>query len=144
MRSRAWSITISVWTQTSPSGCHSGSCGQPTSALQLGQERVDDAEVQRERETDARAAAPQQQLLDLAPDPFGRQIVERNVDGSSARVSSSRQLESRGELHGAQHAQAVVAEASRIDDAQPPRLQVGAAVERVDVFAGQRIPARWR
>ena len=32
MRVRAWSTTISVCTHTSPSGCHSGSCGQPTSA----------------------------------------------------------------------------------------------------------------
>ena len=36
MRVRAWSTTISVWTQTSPSGCHSGSCGQPTSASSSG------------------------------------------------------------------------------------------------------------
>ena len=36
MRSRAWSMTCSVWTQTSPSGCHSGSCGQPTSACSSG------------------------------------------------------------------------------------------------------------
>ena len=39
MRVRAWSITISVCTQTSPSGCHSGSCGQPTSALISGKRR---------------------------------------------------------------------------------------------------------
>ena len=30
-RRRASSMTISVWIQTSPSGCHSGSCGQSTS-----------------------------------------------------------------------------------------------------------------
>ena len=36
MRVRAWSITCSVWTQTSPSGCHSGSCGQPASACSSG------------------------------------------------------------------------------------------------------------
>ena len=36
---RAWSMTSSVWTQTSPSGCHSGSCGQPTSASSSGNSR---------------------------------------------------------------------------------------------------------
>ena len=39
MRRRASSITSSVWTQTSPSGCHSGSCGQPTSAFSSGKSR---------------------------------------------------------------------------------------------------------
>ena len=33
MRVRASSMTISVWIHTSPSGCHSGSCGHPTSAF---------------------------------------------------------------------------------------------------------------
>ena len=32
IRCRAWSTTISVVIQTSPSGCHSGSCGHPTRA----------------------------------------------------------------------------------------------------------------
>ena len=40
MRVRAWSMTCSVCTQTSPSGCHSGSCGQPTSACSSGNSRA--------------------------------------------------------------------------------------------------------
>ena len=36
MRVRARSITCRLWTQTSPSGCHSGSCGQPASACSSG------------------------------------------------------------------------------------------------------------
>ena len=40
MRVRAWSTTISVCTHTSPSGCHSGSCGQPTSACNSGNSRL--------------------------------------------------------------------------------------------------------
>ena len=71
-------MTSSVWTQTSPSGCHSGSCGQPTSASSSGNSRSTTAELEREREPDRRPPRAQQQLLDLSPDPLGRQIVERN------------------------------------------------------------------
>ena len=39
MRDRAWSITISVWIHTSPSGCHSCSCSHPMSAAISGQSR---------------------------------------------------------------------------------------------------------
>ena len=39
IRVRASSMTSSVCTQTSPSGCHSGSCGQPTSASSSGNSR---------------------------------------------------------------------------------------------------------
>ena len=36
IRCRAASMTMSVWTQTSPSGCHSGSCGTSLSAFSSG------------------------------------------------------------------------------------------------------------
>ena len=40
MRARAWSMTISVCTHTSPSGCQSGSCSQPMSAAISGSSDV--------------------------------------------------------------------------------------------------------
>ena len=69
------STTSSVCTHTSPSGCHSGSCGQPTSACSSGNSRSTTPRSQREREADRRPRRLQQQLLDLAPDrarPGGR------------------------------------------------------------------------
>ena len=51
-----------------------------------------------------------------------------------------REVEPGGELDRAQHAQAVVGERHRIDDAEEPALKVAAAVERVQILAGQRIP----
>ena len=87
MRVRAWSITSSVWTQTSPSGCHSGSCGQPTSACSSGNSRAMMPSSSARREADRRPLREQQQLLDLAPDALGRQIVERNA---ATELASSR------------------------------------------------------
>ena len=78
--------TISVCTQTSPSGCHSGSCGQPTSACSSGNSRAMTPRSQREPQADRRTSREEQQLLDLAPDALGRQIVERNACGT-ARLS---------------------------------------------------------
>ncbi len=39
IRRAAWSTACNVWTQTSPSGCHSGSCGVPSSATNSGSRR---------------------------------------------------------------------------------------------------------
>ena len=101
--------------------------GMPLRFLRAADERVhlrpeplDDAELQRERETDATARGLQQQLLDFAPDALGRQIVERNARQDRVRLRVHVQVEPRGELQRAQHAQAVVAERRRIDDAQAP------------------------
>ena len=60
--------------------------------LQLGKEPVDDAELEREREADRRPFGQEQQLLDLAPDALGRQVVERDpaADLSGAPDRSSR------------------------------------------------------
>ena len=52
--------------------------------VQLGKQFLDDAEIQREREPDRRLRR-EQQLLDLAPDPLGRQIVERDRAAKSRR-----------------------------------------------------------
>ena len=51
-----------------------------------------------------------------------------------------RALEAGRELQRTQHAQAVVGERARIDDAQPAGRQVVAAVEGIQVLAGERIP----
>ena len=51
--------------------------------LQLRKQLGDDAEIQREREADRRPRR-EQQLLDLAPDALGRQIVERNLAAERA------------------------------------------------------------
>ena len=83
----------------------------------------------------------QQQLFDLAPDPLGRQIVERKLAAERRRRLVERELEPRRELHRAQHTQAVVARRS----SDRPRAAAGAsrsraAVERIFVLVGQRIP----
>ena len=110
MRVRAWSTTISVCTQTSPSGCHSGSCGQPTSASTSGKSCLMTPRSSARRKPTRRLPRLQQELLDLAPDPFRRQIVERNRRAQRARLLLELALEPRRELDGAQHAKAVVTE----------------------------------
>ena len=65
---------------------------------------------QRERESDRWPRRLQQQLLQFAPDPFGRQIVEPDPPAQFGGLLVERELEACGELHRAQHAQAVVAE----------------------------------
>ena len=86
--------------------------------VQLGKQLFDDAEVERQREADRRPRR-EQQLLDLAPDALGRQIVERNRAAERARRRSSSVRSKRAaNCTRAQHAQAVVGERRRIDDAQ--------------------------
>ena len=57
-----------------------------------------------------------------------------------SRLVVERTLEARGELQRAQHPQAVVGERVGVDHAQAAGGEVVAAVERVEVLAGQRIP----
>ena len=59
---------------------------------------------------------------------------------SCARLLVEREVETGGELDRAQHAQAVVGESLGVDDPQHAALDVAAAVERIQVLAGQRIP----
>ena len=49
------------------------------------------------------------------------------------------ELEARGELHGAEHAQAVLDEGPRVDHADQPPRQVGAPAVRVEVLPGERV-----
>ena len=87
--------------------------------VHLGEEPRHHADLEPEREADRGPARQEQQLLDLAPDPLGRQIVERDGPADRDGRVVGRQLETRGELQRAEHAQAVVGEGARIDDAQP-------------------------
>jgi hypothetical protein len=96
-----------VCTHTSPSGCHSYSCGQPASACSSGKQLGDDAEIHGECEANRRRVG-EQQFFDFAPDPFGRQIVERDAATDVACRLVERETEPRDELDRAQHAQAVV------------------------------------
>ena len=74
---------------------------------------------------------------------FGRQIVERNLRGTArASLRRASKLEPRRELHGAQHAQAVVAERRRVDHAQQPALEIAAAVERIESTRRSADPTR--
>ncbi len=100
---------------------------------------ADGAEIQREREAHRRPRG-EEQLLELSPDPLGRQIVERDRPAQGSRVLVELEVESRGELHRTQHAQAVLGERGRIDGAKAAPGEVGAAVERVDVPVIERIP----
>ena len=107
--------------------------------LQLGKQFFDNAERHREREAD-RGPRRENQLLDFRPDPLGRKIVERNRAAQGVSRFIEREVEPGGELDRAQHAQAVVGERHRIDDAEKPAAKVAAAVEWVQVLAGERIP----
>ncbi len=111
--------------------------------VQFRQQTFDDAEVECEGEADGRLRC-EQQLLELAPDALGRQVVERNGAADGACLLVERQLEASRELHGTQHAQAVVGEGARIDDAQQAALEIGAPVERIDVVAVSADRTRWR
>ena len=107
----------------------------------LRQHLLDHAEVARQGESERRSLRHQQQLLDFAPEPFSGEVVERDGAADGARLVIQHAREACGELHGAQHPQAVVGEGARIDHAQPVGVEVGAAAERIEVLVGERIPA---
>ena len=108
--------------------------------VQLRPQPLDDAEVERELQAERRALRLQQQLLDFAPDALGRQIVQRDGAADRERLRLEPRLEAGGELDRAQHAEAVVAERPRVDDAQHAVGEVVAAVERIEIGLAQRIP----
>ena len=136
MRCRASSTTISVCTHTSPSGCHSGSCGQPTSAFSSGTVWSIDAEIEREARSRSTAGRP-------AAAAFRSRPRSRSAGRSSSGIClhnaavppSSVELEPRGELHAAQHAQAVFRERPRIDGAQHAALKIGAAAVQGSMYS---------
>ena len=141
IRARAWSMTSSVWTQTSPSGCHSGSCGQPTSASSSGKSRSTTPSSSASAKPIEGRRRAEEQLLDLSPDPLRRQIVERNAAADRLGLGSSVELEPRRELDRPQHPQAVVARRCCGSTARSSRRsRSDAAVERIEVLVGERIP----
>ena len=93
----------------------------------------------RQRETN-RWPRREQELLDLSPDPLGREIVELNRPAERARFEVELEIEARHELDRAQHPQAVVRKCPGVDHPQEAPLEVVAAVERIEVLVGQRIP----
>ena len=111
--------------------------------LQLGEQSLDDVQFQCQPQADRRAIGKQQQLLELAPDPLGRQVVERKPARTvPPSPGSSRELETGRELHGAKHAQAVFAEGRVIDRTQDARREIGAAAE--GIFVRRRSADRTR
>ena len=128
---RASSITISVWTQTSPSGCHSGSCGQPTSASSSGNSRsTTPSSSASAKPIDGRSRL-QQQLLDLAPDPLRRADRRAECRGRARRGPASTSSSKRAANCSARSTR-------RLSSPKVPRsttrsrraLEIGAAVER--------------
>src|SRR5262249_8792673 len=101
--------------------------------VELGKEPLDDRELHGEAKTN-RWAPREEQLVELAPDSFGGQIVERNRSAHRSGLVVDVELESSGELHGAEDAKAVVGERRRVDHAKTPSLDIAAPVERVEVL----------
>ncbi len=81
--------------------------------LQLWKQLIHDAQLERQRESNRWPPRAEQQLFDLPPDAFRRQIVEADRAAQRLRGFVERHLEPRGELNRPQHAQAVVAERRR-------------------------------
>jgi hypothetical protein len=108
--------------------------------FQLGEQLIDHAELERQGEADRRSTGAQHKLFDFPPDALGREIVE--ADGAAQRcgISVERELEPRSKLHGPQDAKAVIYECRGVDRSQNPALKIAAAVERIEVLIGQRIP----
>ncbi len=92
-----------------------------------------------EGEAERRPPRLEQQLLDLPEDALGRQLGEghRRAQGGGGRVHL--QLEARGELHGAERPQRVLAERPRVHGAQDAGLEVAPTAPRVDDLAGRRV-----
>ena len=140
MRPRAWSMTISVCTHTSPSGCHSGSCSQSMSAAISGHSRrTTPSSRPSAKPMDGRRACSSS----FSSSPHTRS-AGRSSSGMAAQIArvscGTVELEPRGELQRAQHAQAVVGEGAWIDDPQHAGGEIGAPAERVLVRAGERVP----
>ena len=107
---------------------------------QLRKQALDDAEVAREGEAERRPRGPQEQLLHLAPDPFGGQIVQRDRAADRPRRLVDLELQTCRELNRTQHAQAVVAEGAWVDHAQALGVQIVTPPMRVQVLPRQRVP----
>ena len=75
------------------------------------------------------------------PSQIGWKVVERNRPAQRGGLLVQRELEARGELNGAEHAQTVVSEGGQIDGSEQAAFEIEAAIERIGVLAGQRVPS---
>jgi hypothetical protein len=81
----------------------------------------------------------EQQLLHFAPDALGRQVVQGNRPAERRRIVVERELEAGRELHGPQHAQAVVAERRRVHRPQHASVEIRTSTERILGGPGQGV-----
>src|SRR5262245_16615854 len=100
----------------------------------------DDPEIECELESDRRASGLQEKLFDFSPDTLGGKIVQRQRAAERRCLRLEGELETCGELHGAERTQAVVGKCVQIHGAQQTSFKISATIERVFVAAGQRIP----
>ena len=81
----ATSRTMRVCTHTSPSGCHSGSCGTPRNASSSG--KVPElAGVLQEPEADGGPRRAKQELAELVEHPLPRQLAQDRAPGTAPRA----------------------------------------------------------
>ena len=107
--------------------------------LQVGKQLVHHAQLQARRQADRRAPGPQQQLLELPPDPLRRKVVQRDGPAQRPRGLVDAQLEAGRELHRPEHAQRIFNERRRIHRAKAPGLQVLEAPVWIQHLARQRV-----
>ena len=108
-----------------------GILGRVDQGDQLGRDRGQHPPLAEEPQPDRRAPRLEQQLLDLAEDPFRRQLAQWHRRAPARRLRIDGQLEARRELDRAQRAQRVFAERLRVDRAQDPPLEVALAAEGI-------------
>src|SRR5262245_27182873 len=101
--------------------------------LQLRKEGGADTEVHGQLKTN-RGAGRKQELLDLSPDPFGREIVELNRLAERTRVGVELEIEARHELDCAQHPEAVIRKGPGVDHPQAAPLEIIPAAKRIEVL----------
>ena len=113
--------------------------GQPTSASSSGKRRWSTPSSSASVNPIDGRSAPAAAAFRSHPRSVRRQIVERDLAAQLRGRRIELEPEARGELDGAQHPQAVVAEGPGIDRAQQPAVEVRAPPMRIDVLAGQRV-----
>src|SRR3954471_2811198 len=101
---------------------------------------VDHTEIECDLEPDGRTCRLQQQLFDLSPDPFGREIVQCNLPAHGTRRFLERKFETCGKLHGAKDSQRIFGKRSHVNGLEYSCGDVAPSVEGVDVLVEERIP----
>ena len=116
-----------------------GVLGRVGQGQQLGRHAAQQVPLAQQAEAEGGARGLQQQLLDLAEDALGRQLVERHRGAQAGRGRLDLELEAGRQLHRPQGAQRVVAEGGRVHGPQAAPLEVGPAAPRVDQRLGLRV-----